>query len=89
MSAMLSVKQVAEWFVQCDVIYILLKDTQNNVHYSFYYDVWILSVLKMYGHVKNQMSGYLWGEKEEKEFWDGRGGTQWTSTITNLQKEPE
>lgn len=32
MSAMLSVKQVAEWFVQCDVIYILLKDTQNNVH---------------------------------------------------------
>lgn len=32
MSAMLSVKQVAERFVQCDAICILLQDTQNNVH---------------------------------------------------------
>lgn len=32
MSAVLSVKQVAEWFVQYDAICILLKDTQNNVH---------------------------------------------------------
>lgn len=68
---MLSVKQVAEWFVQCDVIYILLKDNTKQCAYSYYYDVWISSVLKMYGHVINQMSGYLWGEKEEKEFWVG------------------
>jgi hypothetical protein len=64
-SAMLSVKQVAEWFVQCDSIYILLKDTQNNVHihvimmYEFQVFLKCMDML-------SKMSGYLWGEKEEK-----------------------
>lgn len=68
MSAMLSVKQVAEWFVQCDVIYILLKDTQNNVHYSFYYDVWILSVLKCMGMLKTKWVAISEERRRRKSF---------------------